>query len=141
MTDLWIRFRVSLAERGLRHTLESALSVPQDYLFDFVNGTDTARRLRQPELGVVSEHAEGAQDYVPTRGRACRKLMHRLDLPEDSVFVDFGSGKGKILLLASQLGFRSGALSGSSSRRGFVRARGETSVGANARPAVQPASR
>jgi SAM-dependent methyltransferase len=106
MSELWIRFRESLAKRGLIHTLESVISVPQDYLFDILNGTDTARRIRQTALAVVSEHAEGARDYIPTRGRAFNKLMRRIGFPEGSVFIDFGSGKGKILLLASRLGFR-----------------------------------
>lgn len=106
MRDILIRIWESLAKRGLRHSFESAMSVPQDYLFDVLNGTDTARRIRQKELVVVSAHAEGARDYIPTRGRAFNKLMRRICFPEGSVFIDFGSGKGKILLLASRLGFR-----------------------------------
>ncbi len=56
-------------------------------------------------MAVVSEHTEGAQDYIPTRGRAFNKLMKRIGYPKGGAFIDFGSGKGKILLLASQLGF------------------------------------
>lgn len=92
--------------RGLRHTLESAISVSQDHVFDVLNGTDTARRVPQRDLAVASTHVEGARDYVPTRGRAFNKLMRRIRYPEGGVLIDFGSGKGKILLLASRYGFR-----------------------------------
>jgi SAM-dependent methyltransferase len=35
-----------------------------------------------------------------------QKLIHKLDLPRDCAFVDLGSGKGRVLLLAAQLGFQ-----------------------------------
>jgi predicted RNA methylase len=34
------------------------------------------------------------------------ELLNRLHLPRDSNFVDIGSGKGRVLLIASQYGFR-----------------------------------
>lgn len=90
----------------MRRTFESALSIPQDYLFDVIYRTDTAVRIRQQILDTVGDHKEEARDYVPTRGRAFSKLMTKLRLPGDSVLLDYGSGKGKILLLASRLGFK-----------------------------------
>jgi hypothetical protein len=103
---MWKRLWGSLSKRGLKRTCQSAISIPQDYVFDFLHQTETAQRVRQQELATVGEHKEGARDYVPTRGRAFQKLLERITYPRDSVFVDFGSGKGKILLLASKADFK-----------------------------------
>jgi cyclopropane fatty-acyl-phospholipid synthase-like methyltransferase len=35
-----------------------------------------------------------------------RTLLRKLDLPKDGVFIDLGSGKGRVLLIAAQYGFQ-----------------------------------
>jgi trans-aconitate methyltransferase len=45
-----------------------------------------------------------AEKYKATRARYFRKLMKRVHLPRDGVFVDVGCGKGRILLLAVEHG-------------------------------------
>jgi len=100
------RFVDSLKRRGVRRTAQTALSISEDYLFDFRHRTDTARRIRLRSLLFVSPNKQEAKDYIPTRGRAFRKLLDSLSLPSDSVFVDFGCGKGKLLLLASRYRFK-----------------------------------
>ena len=35
-----------------------------------------------------------------------RTVLRKLDLPKDGVFVDLGSGKGRVLLIAAQSGFQ-----------------------------------
>ena len=100
------RFVDSLTRRGLRRTAQTALSISEDYLFDFRHRTDTARRIRLRSLLFVSPNKQEAKDYIPTRGRAFRKLLDSLSLPKNSVFVDFGCGKGKLLLLASRYRFK-----------------------------------
>ena len=63
-------------------------------------------RVQQAELDFEHPSKSSAHPYYPTRGRAFRKLFSSLRFPPDSVFVDYGSGKGKILLLAAECGFR-----------------------------------
>jgi len=104
--EILVRLVESLTRRGVRRTLQTGMSISEDYLFDFRHGTNTARRVRVSTLFVPSVNKSEAMDYIPTRGRAFRKLLAALDLPADSVFVDFGCGKGKLLLLASHLGFK-----------------------------------
>lgn len=99
------RFVTSLKQRGVRRTAQTALSISEDYLFDLRHTTDTARRIRLRSLLFVSPNKQEARDYIPTRGRAFRKLLDSLPLSDDSVFVDFGCGKGKLLLLASRYRF------------------------------------
>ena len=46
-------------------------------------------------------------DYQPTPVRTVRTVLRRLGPDVDSsTFIDFGSGRGRVLLLASELGFR-----------------------------------
>lgn len=104
--ELLVRFYESLTQRGIRRTLQTGMSISEDYFFDFRHHTDTARRVRLKTLLIPSANKHEAMDYIPTRGRAFRKLLDALRFPPDSVFVDFGSGKGKLLLLASKYNFK-----------------------------------
>lgn len=96
----------SLTKRGVKRTLQSAISISEDYLFDWRYATDTTARVPVKNLHISSSNKAEAHDYVPTRGRAFRKLMESMSFPKQSVFVDFGSGKGKLLLLASRYSFK-----------------------------------
>jgi predicted RNA methylase len=95
----------SLTERGLKRSLETARSLFEDVFFDLRYGTDTRKRVRLTELATIGEKPPDASPYFPTRGRAFKALLRHFDVPPESVFVDLGSGKGKILLLACDFGF------------------------------------
>jgi SAM-dependent methyltransferase len=92
----------SISSRGLVRTAKVASSVLVDLGFDLQYGTETMRWVWREDLGINSEHAA---HYRATKARSWRKLMSKLDLPRDCVFVDLGCGKGRVLLLAAQLGF------------------------------------
>jgi len=77
-----------------------------DYAFDLHYGTNTAQRKDLKDLLISSGNKDRGVNYMPTHAGLFRKLMYILDLPRDGVFVDLGCGKGKVLLLASQCGFR-----------------------------------
>ena len=96
----------SLRELGLRRSFETVLSHCEDLLFDFSNLTETYARVHQSELRVDSPNQAEAAPYFPTRGRAFRKALEHFAIPAEGGFVDLGSGKGKLLILAAQYGFR-----------------------------------
>lgn len=100
------RALASVRQRGLRRSWQSVLNHLEDMWFDLVNGTDTYRRVEQADLEVKGSHQPDANPYYPTRGRALRKALQHFALPLDGTFVDLGAGKGKMLLLAVQHGFR-----------------------------------
>ena len=58
------------------------------------------------DLEIKSENKSRGVRYEPTRARPLRRLLRVLNLPKDSVFVDLGCGKGRILLLACEYGFK-----------------------------------
>jgi len=75
--------------------------------FDRKWGTDTSARVRPRDLGVNPRQAIGASGYLPTGANRFRDLISRLNISfGDYVFVDIGSGKGLVLLLASQYPFK-----------------------------------
>ena len=102
----WRRLRKSLASRGVRTTLEGLAAKVHDRWFDFRNGTDTAGTIELDALQIPSENKSRGVNYMPTHASAFLALMDSLTLPADSVLVDFGCGKGKVLLLASPYRFK-----------------------------------
>ncbi|HYY31829.1 MAG TPA: methyltransferase domain-containing protein [Chthoniobacterales bacterium] len=96
----------TLKSQGLRGTLSSIVRAFVDVRFDIRYGTDTARWVEIDTLRVESEHKKDALTYIPTQVTPLRTVLRKLDLPKDGVFVDLGSGKGRVLLIAAQSGFQ-----------------------------------
>jgi SAM-dependent methyltransferase len=61
------------------------------------------------DMTVVGENASHAIPYIPTTPRVGRHLLRDLPITDVSsyTFIDMGSGKGRMLLLAAELPFRS----------------------------------
>lgn len=74
--------------------------------FDRRHNTNTGGSIEIADLAVVGNNAQYGVRYEPTPLRTFRHIMAQLprDL-HDYTFVDFGSGKGRALLLASHYGF------------------------------------
>lgn len=100
------RYANSVRQNGLRGTVENAAALFDDVRFDRVHGTETSRIVALHGLNVHSENKHLGVEYTPTRVRAFRKLMERLNLPDGRVFVDFGCGKGRVLCAAASYPFR-----------------------------------
>lgn len=86
-------------------TTQSAMSVFEDYVFDYRYQLETRSEVAIDDLDISQEDKQHADKYKPTRARYFRKLMRRVQLPREGVFVDVGCGKGRILLLAAEQGF------------------------------------
>lgn len=78
-----------------------------DHWFDFRYGTDTCGQVPLKDLSIRSENVERGVRYEPARVVLLRKLfrMIRPLASPDSACVDLGSGKGRVLLIASEFGF------------------------------------
>jgi SAM-dependent methyltransferase len=100
------RATMSFRNLGLRRSIETLGNHFSDLWFDLRNGTDTYKRVAQSELTVDSANQAQAAPYFPTRGRSFLKALEAFQVPKEGTLVDLGSGKGKILLLAAQKGFR-----------------------------------
>jgi len=96
----------SVRQKGLVRTAKVATSVIADLSFDWRYGTETTRWVLEDDLGAVGENRIHSVRYQPTKARPLRNLLNSLNLPRDRVFVDLGSGKGRVLLIAAQCGFQ-----------------------------------
>jgi hypothetical protein len=74
--------------------------------FDNKYGLDTQRSVEINELGIDIEKQERAERYQITYTYGLKKLFGKLNLADKKVFVDLGCGKGKVLMMASEFGFK-----------------------------------
>jgi SAM-dependent methyltransferase len=103
-----------LRERGLVETVRSVRSCRRARArerqdpFDARFGTDTERNVTASDLDAASgADVPALWRYWPTARPTFARIMKGVDLPvERSVFVDLGSGKGRVLLMASEYAFR-----------------------------------
>lgn len=115
------RLRRALRKHGLGGTLSLAASKArarlfsgrairefqqQEKTFDRQHGIDTAGRVSLEDLRIDSPHAAQGNAYQPTSPQVVEEILESLPIRhEEFVFVDFGSGKGRVVLLASERPF------------------------------------
>ena len=102
--DLLTNIRLHLQEKGLVRTLNIIFNRMVDFHFDFKYKTDTRNKISLHDLTVTGENKEHGSFYQPTMARSFNRLLDTIPLPPESVLVDFGCGKGRVLLLAVQIG-------------------------------------
>ena len=89
---------------GLITTIRYVLS---DLLFDLKYGVETVNTKMLDELEIDSPNRVHGRYYEGTNAYIFEKMFSHfmVDVP-NSCFVDFGSGKGKAMMLAAEKGFR-----------------------------------
>ena len=96
----------SIKEKGLKRTFQSFVSFIEDFIYDKRYGLNTRKIIEAEDLYKTDDEINQNNRYQATRLRHFRVLMKELSLPENSVFVDVGSGKGKVLLMATIYNFK-----------------------------------
>lgn len=91
----------SLKRVGLVSTCSLAVSRCYDRFYDWSLDIETTQRRELDELDVNEDTAGRGQMYQPTGVLAFRRVMRRVQLPPSPVFVDYGCGKGRLLILAA----------------------------------------
>lgn len=75
--------------------------------FDKRYGTDTDTFAELRELDIASDNKAHGERYQPSPVYSLKRLLRRLDIDFRTFsFVDFGSGKGRTLLIAGELPFK-----------------------------------
>ena len=97
--------------RGLKRRywrVRNTLRRRRDRIFDETLGVDTAGHVELSALGTIDAASKPfGTHYLPSPVALVRELLRGLDIRhEDYVFVDLGSGKGRVLLLAAELPFK-----------------------------------
>jgi SAM-dependent methyltransferase len=102
------RLWLSVKSQGLLGTSHKLSMVMADHLFDLRYRVNTCGWARLHGLTIASENKGNGYSYEPAKVVLIRKLLGivRPFVPSDSVLVDFGCGKGRVLLVASEFGFK-----------------------------------
>jgi len=75
--------------------------------FDREHGIETSQRVHLTDLQIESPNWVYADGYWPTPPEVFQDALSALTgNPQNLVFIDFGSGKGRVLLMASEFPFR-----------------------------------
>ena len=105
LTDDFMR---QLKSSGPRHTLSlmggHIDSLVRSVIEDRRRGISTTREVWGQALGIRDQRNHW---YVATDYQTFKRAMRRIDIsPRQDVFVDFGSGKGRMVMLAAGYDFR-----------------------------------
>jgi hypothetical protein len=101
-----------LAVKNIRHAIvalsaEARAARAADLAFDRLWGTDTSGGLSTRELGYGDDLAESCRRYDPSSEEMLREPVSALGLnPAEHDFIDYGAGKGRVLMMAMEMGFR-----------------------------------
>jgi SAM-dependent methyltransferase len=102
-----VRETVGLLWRSARSLGAARRRTAADRAFDSDRNVDTAGWVRRADLVTDSPNRDHAGRYQPSTVEEFELLMGKLDIDhEEFVFVDYGSGKGRVLLLAADLPFK-----------------------------------
>jgi SAM-dependent methyltransferase len=108
--SLLVRGTDSVRTRGVIPTLRRLYLMSADYWFDirYSLQTEALIPIQLNNLTVKSINRERGGAYYATRILPLRRLLKRIQplIPADGVLVDLGCGKGRVLMVASELGFR-----------------------------------
>lgn len=92
--------------RGIKQSILAAYSLLYDLYYDIIYGYDTYSWVPVDKLDVEEVQKEHAVIYQATRVIPLRKLFKKLKIPKEYSFVDIGCGKGRVLLIAAEYGFK-----------------------------------
>ncbi len=116
LSERGIRGTLARVPGGVRHLIRTVTAIPgeREYArnekedgFDAQHGTETSRRVQLFELALSSPNAGEAVHYWPAHVRQIRATFDALHVDASQrVFIDIGAGKGRVLLVASELPFQ-----------------------------------
>jgi 16S rRNA G966 N2-methylase RsmD len=95
----------SIRRRGVVRTAQVAASVVADTSFDVRYGTQTRGLIPNAKLDIPVWHRSSATNYQPAKAAPLLKLLRQVDPDTGGTFIDFGSGKGRAMLVAALHGF------------------------------------
>jgi SAM-dependent methyltransferase len=95
----------SLRSRGVVATAGILATTAIDLWYDVRRGTRTAGWVDLEEFSISSSNREHGRAYQATPAFAFARLLRKVQMPRQCGFVDFGCGRGRVLLLAADAGF------------------------------------
>jgi SAM-dependent methyltransferase len=114
MTSPLSKLGALVSEKGLggaiRYIPERALEIVReryDHRFDEAFGTSTSGISALKDLEIDSPHRALGLRYEGVSAKQFRRMMKRIQMAhEEYTFIDYGSGKGRVLFLAAEYPFK-----------------------------------
>lgn len=91
---------------GAYNTLVQILLRGESSFFDWKYGVDTHRNIGLAELDISTYSIAHARGYQPIFVRHLTKVLQIVKPSTDDVLIDFGSGKGRVLLISALYPFK-----------------------------------
>lgn len=105
LTTLPGRAIAFIREHGLRAAVRKTHAHIDNALFDRRHGVQSDRWVAVSDLDVVGDNKQHGQNCQPVKPRAFKAAMTAFEIPREGVFVDFGSGAGRAMMMAVLCGF------------------------------------
>ncbi|MBX3395447.1 MAG: methyltransferase domain-containing protein [Phycisphaerae bacterium] len=91
-------------EFGVVRTVKHAVHRLAEQWYERRLGIRSADYIQLPELGI---HNAQCKPYAPAEHRTLRRIMNSLEIrPGEDVFIDFGSGMGRVVVVAATYPFK-----------------------------------
>lgn len=87
-----------LFEKSVKPVFIRLRGAVRDVLFERRMGIESEAEIQLDELGVAGEHRS---HYKPSEWLTLRRILPRREVSPDDVFVDFGSGMGRVVVQAA----------------------------------------
>ncbi|MBI4523670.1 MAG: class I SAM-dependent methyltransferase [Deltaproteobacteria bacterium] len=99
-----IRLIERIESEGLSETLKYGRHCLSENYYEWRLGIESSGYVERKELGVENPLCV---DYAPTDYRSLKSALNHLDIrPDRDVFIDYGSGKGRVAIVAATYPFR-----------------------------------
>lgn len=95
------RVRNKVKREGAYNSFVQVCLRIESHVFDKKYGVDTHRNISLADLGVTTGNVQFGRQYQPILVNHLRKILGFIKFTNDDVLVDFGSGKGRVLLISS----------------------------------------
>ena len=107
VTSFWRKFTRWCREEAWRGSPVQLWEKWEEHRFDRRHGTETCSYVSLRGLTIASANSTFGERYQPSPVASLRKVLRSLNISfGDYSFVDFGSGKGRTLIIASEWPFR-----------------------------------
>ena len=92
--------------KGLIDTVKIYLLKIDTRIFDYIYNVKTHKDLNINDLKFNSINKKEAFNYETVAIFSIKQILNNIDINKNDIFIDFGCGKGRVLLIASQYKFK-----------------------------------
>ena len=103
--DLLQRIMKDINRKGLIDAVKIYLLKIDTRIFDYKYNVNTHKDSYLKDLKFDSINKKEAFDYETIAIFSIKKILNNIEIDKEDIFVDFGCGKGRVLLIASQYKF------------------------------------